>query len=118
MLEALAEMWPEAPIYTAFAVPGSSAVRAFAGKKIITSWFGIFRFITSYTVPCGFNPWIWGSFDFSQYDLVITSSQLVYNQGPRKKRNFVIVIHHPDGYMAMRHQLIGKNIGRCECMRR
>ena len=33
VLEALAEMWPEAPIYTAFAVPGSSAVRAFAGKK-------------------------------------------------------------------------------------
>ena len=39
VLETLSEMYPEAPIYTAFAVPGSSAKNAFKNKQIICSWF-------------------------------------------------------------------------------
>jgi len=75
VLEALTEIYPEAPIYTAFLVKNSPAGKAFAKRKIITSWgnwilpkgnlYSPLRFLT---------PLIWESFDFSDYDLVISSA--------------------------------------------
>lgn len=82
VLQTLSEMWPEAPIYTAFAVPGSSAVKAFTGKKIITSWFQNIPFYNKLYSPLRFLiPWIWGSFNFSEYDLVITSASWFITKG-------------------------------------
>ncbi|KKS89967.1 MAG: Glycosyl transferase group 1 [Candidatus Woesebacteria bacterium GW2011_GWA1_43_12] len=54
VLEALVELWPDAPIYTAFAVPGSSAAKAFADKKIITSWFQNIPFYNKLYSPLRF----------------------------------------------------------------
>jgi len=82
VLEALAELWPDAPIYTAFAVPGSSAAKAFEGKKIITSWFQNIPFYNKLYSPLRFFiPWIWGSFDLSEFDLVITSASWYVTKG-------------------------------------
>ncbi len=98
VLEALAEMWPDAPIYTAFAVPRSSAVKAFAGKKIITSWFENIPFYSKLYSPLRFLiPWIWGSFDFSQYDLVITSSSWYITKGLGKKE--ICYCHTPPRWL-------------------
>lgn len=81
-MEALTELYPDAPIYTAFAVKGSTAWQRFRSKKIIEwrhSWlikhgklYSPLRFLT---------PWIWESFDFSGYDLVISSASWYITKG-------------------------------------
>lgn len=85
VLETLAKMYPDAPIYTAFAVPDSSAVKAFAGRKIITSWFQKVPMYNKLYSPLRFLiPWIW-NFDYSGFDLVITSASWYVTKGFGKK---------------------------------
>jgi glycosyltransferase involved in cell wall biosynthesis len=82
VLQALCEIFPDAPIYTAFCVPGSSAAKVFAGKKIISSWFQCVPFYQKLYSPLRFLiPWIWGSLDLSAYDLVITSASWYITKG-------------------------------------
>lgn len=83
VLLALSEIWPEAPIYTAFYQKGSAAWERFKNKKIITSWVQKIPFFsTKLYSPLRFlAPKIWGSFDFSQYDLVISSSSWYITKG-------------------------------------
>ena len=85
VLLALSEIWPEAPIYTAFVRPGSAAAERFKGKKIITSWAqylpGFSRYLYS---PLRFlAPQIWGSFNrkLKDYDVVISSSSWYITKG-------------------------------------
>lgn len=86
VLEALSEIFPKAPIYTAFARKNSPAYKRFKGKKIITSWAqNIPFFSTRLYSPLRFlAPLIWGSFDFSEYDVVITSASWFVTKGVRK----------------------------------
>lgn len=86
VLQTLSEMYPEAPIYVAFAVPRSSAQIAFKNKKVITSWFQWVPFYNKLYSPLRFLiPWIWkppvGGFDFSKYDLIITSASWYITKG-------------------------------------
>lgn len=86
VLEAFHEMWPEAPIYTAFCLDNSSADKAFRGSRIIQSWFGKLPFSDKLISPLRFLlPLIWGSFDFSPpaggYDLVISSASWAVTKG-------------------------------------
>ncbi|MFZ5366076.1 MAG: glycosyltransferase [Patescibacteria group bacterium] len=75
VLEALTEIYPEAPIYTAFMVKNSAAGKAFAGKKIITSWANWFLPFKNLYSPLRFLiPLIWESFDFREFDIVISSA--------------------------------------------
>ena len=98
VLEALVELWPDAPIYTAFAVPGSSAAKAFADKKIITSWFQNIPFYNKLYSPLRFFiPWIWGSFDLSEFDLVITSASWYITKGLGKKE--ICYCHTPPRWL-------------------
>ena len=98
VLETLAEMWPEAPIYTAFAVPGSSAVKAFAGKKIITSWFQNMPFYDKLYSPLRFLiPLIWGFWDFRGFDLVITSASWYITKGLGRKE--ICYCHTPPRWL-------------------
>lgn len=88
VLLALAEMWPDAPVYTAFYVPGSTAAKAFAGKRIITSWFQYLPWHEHLYSPLRFAlPWIWGSLDLSNFDLIITSASWYITKGLGKKFN-------------------------------
>ncbi len=81
VVEALHEMWPEAPLYTAF-VDWPSFAKAPAGKielfksmDIRPSWVQQYPFIKKFISPLRFlAPAIWGSFDLSDYDVVISSS--------------------------------------------
>ena len=73
VLLTLSEMFPNAPIYTAFKVSGSTAAKEFKNKKIIESKFAPILKIGNLYSPLRFLiPAIWRSFDLSSYDLVIT----------------------------------------------
>lgn len=77
VLEALHELWPNAPVYTAFYNPESLGVQAkrFEGWNIITSWgskLPLWRQLLSpYRV---FSKSFFEHFDLSGFDLVISSS--------------------------------------------
>lgn len=83
VLLALSEIFPEAPIYTAFYKKDSQAYKRLKNKKIITSWVQNIPFFSKYLhSPLRFlAPVIWGSFDFSDYDLVISSASWYITKG-------------------------------------
>ncbi len=89
VLKVLSDIYPDAPIYTAFYKPGSSAYNQFKGKKIIPSWVHYLPFFSSYLhSPLRFlTPLIWGSFNFSQYDIVIGSASWYVTKGFNKGKN-------------------------------
>lgn len=83
VLLALSEIYPDAPIYTAFYKEGSQAYERFKNKKIITSWAHNIPYFSRYLhSPLRFlAPLVWGSFDFSKYDLVISSASWYITKG-------------------------------------
>jgi len=81
VLEALHEIWPKAPVYTAFYDPKKLGVNAIKFKdwKIITSWgqklpFGL-KLVSPYRI---FAKSFFDSFDLSKFDLVISSSNMYF----------------------------------------
>lgn len=83
-MKVLSEIFPDAPIYTAFRVKNSSAGREFGDSKIVESWLAPLLKIWKLYSPLRFLiPLIWGSFDFSKYDLVITSTSWYVTRGFR-----------------------------------
>jgi len=98
VLRKLADMYPEAPIYTAFAVSDSTAEKAFQDRKIITSWMQDIPYYKKLYSPLRFLiPWIWNSFDFSKYDLVITSASWYVTKGLGSKE--VCYCHTPPRWL-------------------
>lgn len=82
VLKVLSEIYPQAPIYTAFRVRGSTADREFLGKKIKESFLAPILKIDNFYSPLRFlAPLIWKSFDLSKYDLVITSCSWYITRG-------------------------------------
>lgn len=82
VLEGLTEIYPDAPIYTAFCDKNSTAFEHFKNKKIITSWFAHLPFCGKLASPLRFlTPLIWGSFNFSDYDVVISSASWYITKG-------------------------------------
>lgn len=81
VLETIHEMFPEAPVYTAYYNPESLGVNAkrFASWNIKTSWMQKVPFANKLISPFRiFAPFMFETFDFSEYDLVISSSSAVY----------------------------------------
>ena len=73
VLKVLAEMYPEAPIYTAFAKNGT-AKALFSNCKIIESpWAPWLKIGHTYSYWRFLLPLVWKSMDLSDYDIVITS---------------------------------------------
>jgi len=101
VLEALHEIWPKAPIYTSFCLEGSKAQLAFKDAKIIESWFGKLPFCDKLISPLRFLlPSVWRSFDFSQYDLVISSASWAITKGFAKgKTKEICYCHTPPRYL-------------------
>src|SRR3972149_10779831 len=89
VLEALSEIFPDAPIYTAFYDKKGTAYEHFKNKKIIPSWVQNIPFFASRLhSPLRFlAPLIWGSFvrQLADYDLVITSSSWYVTRGVVKR---------------------------------
>jgi len=98
----LHELYPEAPIYTAFRVKDSSAGRAFAGCQIIESRLApLIKHKNLYSPLRFLAPLIWKSFDLSAFDLVIASSSWYITRGFRvgSKTKVVCYCHTPPRYL-------------------
>lgn len=104
VLVALKKIFPEADVYTT-----SFDLKALGSHKnliknwnIHVSWFGKIPFIKKFYSPFRFlTPLIWESFDFSGYDLVISSSGSWMSKGiiTKKPTIHVSYIHHPPRYL-------------------
>ena len=83
VLEALCETFPDAPIYTSFYREDSLAYQHFKDRRIIASWAQYVPFFsTRLHSPLRFlAPWIWGSLDLSEYDIVISSASWYVTKG-------------------------------------
>lgn len=90
----LTKIYPNAPIYTSFYVENSPAGNLFKNKKIIESPFSPILKIWRLYSPLRFLiPWIWGSIDLSNYDLVITSCSNYVARGFKTGRNTKVVAY-------------------------
>ena len=102
VLRTLADMYPTAPIFTAFRIPGSSCDRAFADRKIIESpWALLIKYGNLYSPLRFLIPLIWGSLDLSEYDLVITSCSSYFARGFRvsPKTKVIAYCHTPPRFL-------------------
>lgn len=94
VLKTLSEMYPAAPIYTAFRVKNSTADKEFNNVKIIESWLAPLLKIWKLYSPLRFlTPLIWGSFDLSEYDLVITSCSWYVTRGFKFGKNTKVIAY-------------------------
>lgn len=94
VLLALSEIWPKAPIYTAFYRKDSPAWERFKKKDVRVSWVHyIPLFNSKLHSPLRFlAPLIWGSFDFTEYDVVIGSAGWYITKGFNKKAGKTVEI--------------------------
>lgn len=102
VLKVLTEIFPDAPIYTAFCVKGSTAHREFKDKKIIESFLAPLLKLGKLYSPLRFLiPVIWGSFDLSDYDLVITSCSWYVTRGFKigQKTKVIAYCHTPPRWL-------------------
>lgn len=94
VLRKLADMYPDATIYTAFTLKGSTAEKKFTDRKVVESWLApllkIWRF---YSVFRFTTPLVWMGFDLSEYDLVITSASWYITRGMRVGPNTKVVCY-------------------------
>ncbi|MDP2683578.1 MAG: glycosyltransferase family 4 protein, partial [bacterium] len=94
VLKTFSEMYPKAPIYTAFRVKNSTADKEFKGTKIIESWLAPLLKIWKFYSPLRFlAPLIWKSFDLSKYDLVITSCSWYITRGFKVGKNTKVIAY-------------------------
>ena len=84
VLEALCELYPDAPIYTAFYVKGSLCWEKFRERDVRVSWAHYVPFFASkFHSPLRFlAPLIWGSFfGLNKYDVIISSASWYVTKG-------------------------------------
>jgi len=79
VLLSMSEIWPDAPIYTAYCRRGSPAWERFKDCDIRTSWM---QYLSPLASPLRFlAPAVWGSFDFSNYDVILSSASWYITKG-------------------------------------
>jgi glycosyltransferase involved in cell wall biosynthesis len=102
VLQVLHEMFPEAPIYCAFYKPESTAAKEFVGADIRPSWANVLIRNWNLYSPLRFlAPFIWESFDFSSYDVVILSSSWFITKSIRIPKHVKVICycHTPPRYL-------------------
>jgi len=100
VLLALSRIYTKAPIYTIYYKKNSLCGKIFRKKKIIESWFSCLPFPEKLISPLRFLvPLIWGRFDFSDYDLVITSASWAITKGMKNAKCEVCYLHTPPRYL-------------------
>jgi len=94
VLKTLSEMFPQAPIYTAFRVKGSTADKEFKGKRVIESSLAPILKIDNFYSPLRFLiPVIWKNMDLSGYDLVVTSASWYITRGFKVGKNTKVICY-------------------------
>jgi len=102
VLKTLTDLFPNAPIYTAFRVKGSTAAKEFKSQKIIESSLAPLLKIDNFYSPLRLLiPVIWRSFDLSSYDLVITSASWYVTRGFKvgPKTKVICYCHTPPRWL-------------------
>lgn len=103
VLMTLHEMYPNAPIYTAFVSDGSAKTEfEKAGAKLIPSWANLLLKYKNFHSALRFLiPLVWESFDFSKYDVVILSSSGYLTKPVRIAKNVKVVCycHTPSRFL-------------------
>lgn len=104
VLIALHDIFPKAPVYTAFLNPKTAKknINDFYKWNIVTSWAAKIPLIGKLYSPLRFlAPSIWESFDFSEFDVVISSSGWYMCKGIKTSKPTVHIsyIHHPPRYL-------------------
>lgn len=103
VLGALCEIFPDAPIYTAFYRKGSTAYERFKDRKIVASWAqNVPFFSTKLVSPLRFlAPLIWNGFDFSGFDVIVSSSSWYVTRGFKNKGKAIEICycHTPPRYL-------------------
>ncbi len=104
VLFALHKIFPNAPVYTAFINQDTAKknIKDLSRWDIRTSWASRLPFIGKLYSPFRFlAPSIWESFDFSEYDLVISSSGWYMCKGIKTPQTttHISYIHHPPKYL-------------------
>ncbi|MFZ5932702.1 MAG: glycosyltransferase [Patescibacteria group bacterium] len=102
VLKTLTQIYPKAPIYTAFRVKGSTGDKEFQGKKIIECFLAPLLKIDNLYSPLRFLiPVIWGSFDLTNYDLVIASASWYVTRGFKvgPKTKVICYCHTPPRWL-------------------
>jgi glycosyltransferase involved in cell wall biosynthesis len=95
VLLALSEIWPEAPIYTAFYKKDSAAGKRFRDKQVRVSWVNyIPGFAGKLHSPLRFlAPAIWNRFDLTGFDVVIGSAGWYVTKGFKRKGGAVEICY-------------------------
>lgn len=94
VLLALSELYPDAPIYTAYYRKGSPAWERFKGRTIIPSWAHYIPGFSRLASPLRFlAPQIWNSFDFSGFDVIIGSASWYITKGFAQKGKAVEICY-------------------------
>ncbi|MBI2029808.1 glycosyltransferase [Candidatus Gottesmanbacteria bacterium] len=104
VLEALHDVYPQAPVYTSFVDWGGLGPHAERLKKwnIKTSWMNDIYPVKKLHSPLRFlAPWVWKSFDFKGFDVVISSSGWFMCKGITvpKITTHICYLHHPPRHL-------------------
>jgi len=104
VLETLHEIWPKAPVFTAFYdwKRMGSISRRFKDWDIRPSWVQRCWLVKKFHSPLRFlSPLIWKSFDLSGFDMVITSSGWYIPRGVVTKPEtlHICYCHHPPRHL-------------------
>lgn len=104
VLVSLKKIFPNADVYTTTFDLNSlgSHKDLIRNWKVYVSWFGKIPLLNRFYSPFRFlTPLIWENFDFSDYDLVISSSGSWMSKGIKTNRPTIHIsyIHHPPRYL-------------------
>lgn len=104
VLVSLKKNFPKASIYTStYDINALGSHKGLFKKwEVNVSWFGKIPILNQFYSPFRFlTPWIWESFDFSKYDLVISSSGSWMCKGIKTKHPTIHIsyIHHPPRFL-------------------
>jgi len=97
-------MWPDAPVYTSFVDynllgPHAERIRKW---KIVESPFGSSWLMKKFHSPLRFlAPLVWNQFDFSKFDMVISSSGWYISRGIKTNKPTIHIcyLHHPPRHL-------------------
>lgn len=102
VLRTLADMYPSAPIYVAFRLRGGNCDKQFSDREVRESkWAPLIRRWNLYSPLRFLIPWIWGSMDLSEYDVVITSCSSYIARGFRvgARTRVIAYCHTPPKFL-------------------
>jgi len=101
VLRVLSDMYPSAPIYTAFAKRGTARAMFHDCQIVESKWAWLLKMGRAYSYLRFLLPWVWKNMDLTKYDLVITSCSGYIARGFRvgNKTKVIAYCHTPPRWL-------------------